>query len=219
MQQVRSRHRQFEQLPQTVSPSSSKQPTPKKKQVLSNRSWLLSILRRRVVVIVIIGASLSLLFVLPLTRVLSEQRQLGDVTSQPSRNIVFPLLQNIKKFHKPAPTIDTHRSPNFGDVNVNLFTSDGIEKIRRIYRNVGAERGVSIDSKYPESEHDFFDYIYNFDDDYLRSPLWTWDDDKVQDEKTCRRNAWHRESPMDCNSMHELDLLGSMAEGNMKALG
>ncbi|GAX29629.1 hypothetical protein FisN_3Lh121 [Fistulifera solaris] len=115
--------------------------------------------------------------------------------------------------------MDTHRSPNFGDVKVNLYTSDGMEKIRRIYRDIKAERGESLDSKHPESERSFFDYIYNFDDDYLRNPLWTWEDDKIQDEKTCRRNAWHRKSPMDCNSMHELDLQGLLTEGKVKALG
>lgn len=220
MQQVRSRHRfQFEQLPQTVLPTSSRQPARKKKPSISYQSWFFGTLRRRVVVFVMFGASLSLFLVLPFKRFLAVQRQLSDATSQATMNIMFPLLQKSKTFQVPISTIDVSRSPHFGEVRVNLFTNDGMEKIRRIYRNVEAERGVSADSRYPESERDFFDYIYNFDDDYLRNPLWTWDDDKVQDEKTCRRNSWHRERPMDCNSMHELDLRGLMTEGNMKALG
>lgn len=224
MQQLRSRNRiLFGQLPQTVLPTSSKQPTRKKKRATSSKSWLLGALRlrRQGLVFAIFGVSFFLLFIPHLARIISVKRQLDDATSQSSpMNLVFPLLQNAKKFHRPTSiTEDVPRSPSFGDVNINLFTNDGMEKLRRIYRDVGAERGVSVDSQYPKSERSFFDYIYNFDDDYLRNPLWTWDDDKVKDEKKCRRNAWRRRNPMDCNSIHELDLQGLFAEGNMKTLG
>ncbi len=199
--------------------ASVKQPTRRRKQAVSYRPWLLGATRRHSAVLAMLGAFFFALSMLSMTRVLSIRRQLGDANYQSRTTIMFPLLQNEREFHKPTSVIDAHRSPNFGDVNVNLFTNDGMEKIRRIYRDIRAERGESVDSKHPESERDFFDYIYNFDDDYLRNPLWTWEDDKIQDEKTCRRNAWHRKSPMDCNSMHELDLQGLLTEEKMKALG
>lgn len=220
MQQVRSRHRvQGEQLPQTLLQAHSKQRQRRKKRANSYHSWLVDALHRYGYIFALLGATFVLVLLLPLTQFPSAKRELRDVTSQSPKTILLPVSQNTKKFHKPTSSIHVHPSPNFGDVSVNLFTNDGMTKLRRIYRNLDEERGVSVDSKYPKSEHSFFDYIYNFDDDYQRNPLWAWDDDKIQDEKTCRRNAWHRRNPMDCNSMHELDLLDLMTEGKMNLLG
>lgn len=217
MQQVRARHRPQEQLPHILLPTPSKQRKRKKNQVISCQIWIVDDFYPFKYTIALVGAIFSLVVFLLLS--LAAQRKARDAFSQSPVNFLFPLSNNTTKFHKPTAIIELPRTPNFGDVAVRLFTNDGMTKLRRIYRNVKAERGVSADSRYPKSEKSFFDYIYNFDDDYLRSPLWVWDDDKIQDEKVCRRNAWHRRNLMDCNSLHELDVLGLMAQGKMKTLG
>jgi hypothetical protein len=51
---------------------------------------------------------------------------------------------------------------------------------------------------------DNLDYYYDFDDDTLRNPLRGYNDDTIATTHTCRRTAWHRNNPLNCNLFHEL---------------
>lgn len=46
-----------------------------------------------------------------------------------------------------------------------------------------------------------------------------WDDPDIQDEKQCRRTSWHRDLPINCNSVHEYDIYTRFSSGDTKFLG
>ena len=60
---------------------------------------------------------------------------------------------------------------------------------------------------------------YAFDDDDKRSPLVMYDDPDIHLRKKCRRTNWHRQLPITCNSIHELDFQGHAVIGDTKYLG
>jgi hypothetical protein len=122
--------------------------------------------------------------------------------------VVFPYKLPIrgKSILHPPPLQTIPRAPDFGDVkNLMIYEDEGMTRV--IYRNLQGERGFSADEDKEKSEWGYFDYIYAFDDDYERNPYQLWEDEKLKDEKECRRTSWHRRNPIDCNSMHEYDLL------------
>ena len=61
-------------------------------------------------------------------------------------------------------------------------------------------------------------YYYAFDDDGLRDPQRNMDDDSFQKDKFCRRTNWHYDTPVDCNSIHEFNMLGKIESGFMTYL-
>jgi hypothetical protein len=62
---------------------------------------------------------------------------------------------------------------------------------------IGSRRNAS-------DNDDNVDYYYDFDDDALRNPLRGYDDDTIASKHRCRRTAWHRNVPLNCNMFHEL---------------
>ena len=121
-----------------------------------------------------------------------------------------------ERIRPPLPLEWVPRAPDFGALtNLMIYQDDGMRRV--LHRNIEGERGVSRDDEEEPSEKGWFDYVYAFDDDYERSPLQIWDD-KIQDEKTCRRNRWHRRNPMDCNSIHEFDLVDETRKSRNKYL-
>jgi len=58
-----------------------------------------------------------------------------------------------------------------------------------------------------------------FADDAARNPLVAYDDPNIQNEKQCRRTAWHRDLPINCNVIHEFDILTRFSSGDTKFLG
>lgn len=107
----------------------------------------------------------------------------------------------------PRPTGDDNdsteeaaRKPYYGNLYVDVFEEEGMK--RAIYHDFRLDRrkkDIEVKSKQVEA-------YYAFDDDVLRNPLREWDDDTIADKKRCRRTSWHRDLPIDCNSVHEMDL-------------
>lgn len=63
---------------------------------------------------------------------------------------------------------------------------------------------------------DDVDQYYFFDDDLLRDPFTTYDDDRVKGTGSCRRVNWHRWQFPNCNAFHEM---GSATEVPMYLSG
>ena len=53
----------------------------------------------------------------------------------------------------------------------------------------------------------------------LAEPLIAYEDDTIQDERLCRRTAWHRNTHVTCNCFHELDVQQQFFNGVTSFLG
>lgn len=124
----------------------------------------------------------------------------------------FGVLQEFGRHRRKSSKTRT-----FGGLNIQ-FLEDEKRRIQRreIYHDFEFDRG--FDDLLPLDD-DYHDYYYAFDDDKKRNPLNAWNDDKIQDEKMCRRTKWHRDLLINCNTIHEFDVERRFAEGGTKFLG
>lgn len=127
-------------------------------------------------------------------------------------------FSNFAPLRQPPTIKRRNKKQDFGNLkNLKLFAQDGLA--RSIYRELSEERGLSQDEEESKSEKDeWFEHIYAFDDDYLRSTYQGWGDRKIKKERLCRRVSWYRRNPTDCNSVHELDVLGKLVENRLHYL-
>jgi hypothetical protein len=100
-----------------------------------------------------------------------------------------------------------------GGLEIKILEEERLRQQRReIYHNF---EQLTPD----DGDDDMDDFYYAFDDDAKRNPLVAWDDPDIQDQKTCRRTSWHRDLPINCNNLHEFDVLERFRSGNTKYLG
>ena len=102
---------------------------------------------------------------------------------------------------------------DYGGLDFKFLETDDAARI--IFHESRSDRGEVLTG----TGDDDAEYYYAFDDDVERNPYIGWSDDKIQDEKHCRRTSWHRDLFLNCNSFHEFDLLGTFVEGESKYLG
>lgn len=57
------------------------------------------------------------------------------------------------------------------------------------------------------------------DDDVARNPYIGWEDDNIQNERHCRRTNWHRDTFLNCNTIHEIDREERLIDEQMTFLG
>lgn len=108
--------------------------------------------------------------------------------------------------------------PDYGGLEMGFLVND--EDKRIIYRQSGMGRG------YPVATHSKTYWYYAFDDDVAHNPELWWnpdvqqfDDDQIQQPRSCRRVAWFRDIHPDCNTMHEIDPAGNLQRGTLTLLG
>lgn len=89
---------------------------------------------------------------------------------------------------------------------------------RQIYHNLGADIGHELIFNGPEDD-DYIEFYYAFDDDAEKNPYNGYDDDSIANEKKCRRTSWHRTLPINCNMLHEFDVLRQFRSGDAKFVG
>jgi serine/threonine protein kinase len=115
-----------------------------------------------------------------------------------------PELADVTFHFPPEPTKefrDEATFVEFGGLDIRMLEEDGV--VRVIYHDHWEEEG---DVKDYTQRDDTVDNYYAFDDDYLRSPYASFDDDTIRDNKRCRRVSWHRFHFPNCNTFHEMDL-------------
>jgi hypothetical protein len=105
-----------------------------------------------------------------------------------------------------APSLDDDEHEeayhaDYGGLDVRFFAEEGMRRV--IYKDTIANGKDDDVSK----NYNDVDYYYMFDDDEKRNPYVAWHDKHLHETKKCRRTAWHRRLPIDCNSMHEFDFL------------
>ena len=109
------------------------------------------------------------------------------------------------KIFAPQPfgqeNLKRSKNPNYGGLTVYMFEEAGLK--RMIVHDPHLDEG-KFDR--PRPKDDTNDYYYNLDDDNLRNTYRGWDDDKIYQEKRCRRTNWHRILPVNCNTFHEFDI-------------
>jgi len=119
--------------------------------------------------------------------------------------------------HRPSE-LDSEDEDDFGYKDYGglhldfLATDDGT---RVIYYDFGLDEGEVLTG----TGDDDVESYYAFDDDVNRNPYIEWSDDKIQDEKHCRRTSWHRDVYLNCNPFHEFGLVDTFPEGLTKYLG
>lgn len=139
-----------------------------------------------------------------------HQRSVGETAAKTKARRHRPNkpYSTTTKFQLP-PVLDDveleQQALDFGDLNLRLFADDTYLQ-RAIYKDDppalnGEEEAPLL------LQDDYDDNYYAFDDDAARNPYVDFDDDVVRTTKTCRRTAWHRRLPIDCNKLHEFDFL------------
>jgi hypothetical protein len=128
----------------------------------------------------------------------------------------FPYRQQKQQFSRPFPrwfnTPDPPevtfklmgRKSSYGGLVLMMLenAADG----RVMFHDLSEEEQVDIIDlrRNASSNDDNVDFYYNFDDDALRNPARVNNDDSVAGTRRCRRTAWHRNIPLNCNMFHEL---------------
>jgi len=115
-------------------------------------------------------------------------------------------------------------SPNYGDLYIDIMEEDGVK--RAIYHDYKMDLAKYDDTgkqikqlnKDGEEVNDDVDFYYAFDDDEERNPYSIVHDEELE-KKHCRRTNWHRNLPINCNTMHEFDPRSIAIEGRMKFVG
>jgi hypothetical protein len=65
----------------------------------------------------------------------------------------------------------------------------------------------------------YYRRYYLVDDDVKRNPYVIWTDDKIQDEKLCRKTAWQQDMYLNCNTFHEFDFQTLVLNQKSKHIG
>lgn len=154
-------------------------------------------------------------------------------------SIIFPfrkdddnIIQRRQGFREPEPLSEEAaiqmKGKNFGNLaNLRLFRyGDDEVPHRSIYQDEREDWTAEdmhywdpVTETFVEELNDTNDYYYNFDDDVARNPLIAYEDDTIQDEKVCRRTAWHRNLLINCNVLHEFDVQQRFRHSDTSFLG
>jgi hypothetical protein len=128
----------------------------------------------------------------------------------------FPYRQQKQPSSRPFPTwLNTPDPPEVSFKLMGRKSSYGglvlmmLENAaggRVMFHDLSEDERVDIINlrRNASSNDDNVDFYYNFDDDALRNPARVNNDDTVAGTRRCRRTAWHRNIPLNCNMFHEL---------------
>lgn len=120
---------------------------------------------------------------------------------------------------KKLPDLDEEEAerafrPNHGGIHAKaLSATDWQRKIAPEEEEMPSRQSVRLG--HHRSVHDTVDDYYAFDDDVKRNPYSSGDE---SERKFCRRTSWHRNLPINCNSLHEFDLMSITADNRMNYL-
>jgi len=117
----------------------------------------------------------------------------------------FPILiqhDSRNTFNPPAPlgkrALNKGKVPDYGNLTIYMMEEDVARVIYHDYREDKSDFRESM------VRDDDMDQYYFFDDDLLRDPVTTYDDDKLKGSGSCRRVKWHRWQFPNCNNFHEM---------------
>jgi len=118
-------------------------------------------------------------------------------------NFEYPeSIRGTKEYHKEAFQAD------YGNLTLRFLTDE--QPVRTIYREAWERDGQARDLNQPRDD-DVAQY-WAQDDDWLRNPYVTWDDDTIQDVHKCRRTSWTRWHFPVANILHEIDFVENVPE-------
>lgn len=100
--------------------------------------------------------------------------------------------------------------PDYGDLEIQFLAEMNVPRV--IYVDP-LEWESDWEPHEADTNEDDFDTYYAFDDDIQRNPYRDYEDDYIKTSKHCRRVAWHRNLPINCNAIHEFDFLQYVEDG------
>lgn len=131
--------------------------------------------------------------------------------------VTFPALNLTKRTFENPKRIDDDgiitdgQMPFLGDLYVDVFEEENQQ--RAIFHDFRLDRRKDKVEKSEDIES-----YYMFDDDAERNPYMEWEDDAIKKDKRCRRVSWHRNLPINCNSVHEMDYQGNVVNSRLSYL-
>ena len=143
-------------------------------------------------------------------------------------SVVFPLKTMQRQNLVSIPPRLHHRNlergkeKDYGGLEIRFLENKVAQQQRVIYHDPLEDRAYEeLAYNEEKDEESSMDYVYAFDDDEKRNPINAFDDDKIREQlpKQCRRTSWHRDLPINCNKLHEFDVLYRFRNGDTKYLG
>ena len=158
-------------------------------------------------------------------RVSSNRRILNrlmaiDMSSFSAIPIVYLSKRKVKhRFTKPSKFRSRSERPDFGGIDLRIAEERRLRtQERTIYHDYHADIGYAETLAEQDDDDEGIESYYAFDDDAKRNPYVEYDDPDMHLQKQCRRTNWHRDVPLNCNSLHEYDFPHSIAIARSKFL-
>lgn len=141
----------------------------------------------------------------------------------PPKNTILRHPFRPRRLHQFERFVDS-KTPDHGGLLLRIFEDTQQRGRRReIYHDFALDMGYPHPPPSQEAAgDDYHDGYYAFDDDIVRNPALTYDDPAAVAADTkprCRRTSWHRLLTLNCNTMHEYDVLGRFTTGESKFVG
>jgi serine/threonine protein kinase len=127
------------------------------------------------------------------------------------RRKMVHLNDYLPHLHEPEPRFVA--TPDYGGFNIQFLAEEDT------LRSIDIEKQQEWEPHDIDIDENDIDTYYAFDDDIVRNPYSEYDDDSIRTSKHCRRVAWHRKLPINCNLIHELDFLSSIQDGTAEYAG
>jgi hypothetical protein len=135
-------------------------------------------------------------------------------------SVVLPrVTSSSHPFVRPKDLLPIIIRPDFGGIDVRLVEEKSSRQQRRQVLHDFHEDIGYVELLQEADDDEEVESYYAYDDDEKRSPYVNWDDPDIHFRKKCRRNSWYRDLPINCNVLHELDVLDRMRAGDIRYLG
>jgi hypothetical protein len=133
--------------------------------------------------------------------------------------VLRKVLPSSRPFVRPSDGLPIIIGHDFGELDIRILEDKSSRQQRRqVLHDFHEDLGYSELLNEADDDEEVESY-YAFDDDEKRSPYVAWDDPDIHERKKCRRTSWHRDLPINCNVLHELDVLDRMRTGEIRYLG
>jgi len=144
-----------------------------------------------------------------------EQGRNTPIIRHPAKSLDFPILiqnyYNPNGFHSPTLSYKHRKVPDYGGLKLKSMKEIDVEEEEEEEEEEEYEEEEEEEEYEEKEEEESMDQYYAFDDDFIRDPQKTYDDDSIDyGVGSCRRLRWHRWSFPNCNAFHEMDSSGNV---------
>lgn len=153
----------------------------------------------------------------------NNRRTLNQLVPFTEFPVVYSQKGNVKqRFTTPTKVRSINGRPDFGGIELRIAEDQRYRSQQRVvYHDYHADLGYTdllAEQRDDDAEEEMESY-YAFDDDAKRNPYHEYDDPDIHQHKQCRRTSWHRDVPLNCNTLHEFDFSYHITSGRTKFLG